>query len=143
VEIKTLKSTSDTMSVSNLNQLDEQKCGNLFVTHISVETLPEDSSRGYNLPELVEKVRMLLKDTPEALIFDQKLLATGYTENTFTDVRMEIVKHSFYHVRDDFPRLIPSNVPAGIKAAKYAVDLAVCKHFEVTENTVFSAVKGV
>ena len=75
---------------------------------------------------------------PSLLEFDRKLVAAGYIENDFNDMCFDVVNYFFYAVADDFPRLIFSNVPEGIKSAKYAIDLALCKNYVTESQTVFN-----
>lgn len=140
IEVKTLKAKSDTMAISNMHQLDSKKCVNLFVLHLSVEIYRGEQAKGISLPKLISEIRQKLEGKQELLAFDRKLVAAGYLENSYPELHFDIVEKKFYHVDGNFPRLIPSNIPSGIKSVKYTIDLDTCTSFIMDEKNVFTTV---
>lgn len=142
VEVKTLKTTSRAITISNLNQLDSEKCGNLFLVHLSVEIFRGTEAKGLSLPGIVAMIRKELEGQSGLLDFDRNLVAAGYLENSYPDLHFDVRAMYCYEVKDDFPRLIPANVPAGIKSAKYSIDTETCSRFSVDEKKMFATVMG-
>lgn len=142
VEVKTLRTTSRAISISNLNQLDSEICGNLFLAHLSVEIFRGEDARGLSLPGIVAMIRKELEGQPGLLAFDRNLVAAGYLENSYPDLHFDVRALSCYEVAGGFPRLIPANVPAGIKSAKYTIDTETCSRFSVDEIKMFATVIG-
>lgn len=123
VEVKaTLSSQGFPAKIGSLEQLDDTLRKPLFVAGVHFS----QRESGSNLPEFAESVRESLAGDGEALrIFTDRLLAAGFHEmhadrypRRFAFDRTRIVE-----VGEDFPRMVPGTVPAGIRRAIYEIDL--------------------
>jgi hypothetical protein len=64
------------------------------------------------------------------------LAETGYADGEeYARAWYHVSGIRYLHVRDDFPRLIPAGVPAGIREVTYTVDLRSCAAFESDFST--------
>lgn len=123
VEVKsTLASNGFPARIMSLEQLDDSVrhplfvCGCRFVTGI----------HGQTLPQRVNALRQRLSPDAHALSrFNTVLLFAGYLDvHTEHYVRQFVeTDERFLLVDDTFPRLVPGNVPAGIRQVRYEVDL--------------------
>ncbi|MFY4805641.1 PD-(D/E)XK motif protein [Aliarcobacter butzleri] len=142
VEIKTTKTRTSIVTISNLIQLDNAKCENLFLVRFGVELQTIKSSNSLSLPEIIDEIRQKIVDTLILRIFDQKLIASGYVDNSFDDLNFIIVEKNYYEINDNFPKLTMLNIPKGIKSAKYTLDLDFCNEFSINENAFLKKLKG-
>ncbi|WP_201522924.1 PD-(D/E)XK motif protein [Aliarcobacter butzleri] len=142
VEIKTTKTRTSIVTISNLMQLDNAKCENLFLVRFGVELQTIKSSNSLSLPRIIDEIRQKTVDTLILRIFDQKLIALGYVDNSFDDLNFIIVEKNYYEINDNFPKLTMLNIPKGIKSAKYTLDLDFCNEFLINENAFLKKLKG-
>ena len=142
VEVKTYKNKNRLITISNVNQLDNNNCGNLCLLCMEVNIGKDATENKINLPSLVSTIRKELESTPEIFLFDQKLLQTGYIEYSFNELFFKVVNTKYYSIDKYFPRLISSNVPNAVKNVKYSLDLNMCNNFTVNESDAFSVLLG-
>lgn len=142
VEIKTTKTRTSIVTISNLIQLDNAKCENLFLVRFGVELQTIKSSNSLSLSGIIDEIRQKIVDTLILRIFDQKLIASGYVDNSFDDLNFIIVEKNYYEINDNFPKLTMLNIPKGIKSAKYTLDLDFCNEFSINENAFLKKLKG-
>lgn len=123
LEVKaTLSSKGFPVRIGSLEQLDDSVRQPLFVAGVRLGQV----EFGRNLPGFVRAMRTTIQGDAEAeRLFSERLLAAGYIDahegrypRKFILSDLRIVK-----VTDDFPRLIPGNVPSGITRAMYELDL--------------------
>lgn len=123
MEVKaTLASMGFPAKIGSLEQLDDSARKPLFVA--GVRFSQRDS--GSNLPEFAATIRARLgADSEAARIFADRLLAAGYHDfhaerypRRFVIERIRVVE-----VGDGFPRIVPGNVPEGVRRVIYEIDL--------------------
>lgn len=123
VEVKaTLSSSGFPAKIGSLEQLDDSLRQPLFIAAVRFT----QSVSGKNLPEFVQNLRSKIKKDQEAeRIFSDRLRLAGYFDGhsgryprRFSVEDMRVVE-----VEGTFPRLIPGNVPNGIRWVMYEVDL--------------------
>lgn len=122
IEVKTtIATTGFPASIESLDQLDDAQRQPLFLA--AVRLRPEPS--GVSLPELIDRIRMMVGDDPARNTLDTRLLHAGYVDATRDHYqrRYEIVEMTIIHVDNTFPRLTKATVPAGISAAQYDINL--------------------
>lgn len=128
-EIKTIGTSSTTVKISSLEQLDSKEDGYLVV--IKLEKMSEKFN-GVTLNKLVDSIRNELKLDEDKEIFDNKLSKIGYTFNELYDSYMyNYVKTSKYLVNDNFPRLLINGLPKGICNITYEIELSAISKMEV------------
>lgn len=123
IEVKaTASQTGFPARVGSLQQLDDHIRQPLFMAGVKLRLNPE----GVSLPSLVAKTRERLKDAPVAAAkFDRLLLDAGHYDGHASQYtrRFELVELRIREVTGKFPRLTVGNVPAGVIAASYNIDL--------------------
>lgn len=132
IEIKTQLSTrSIGLRISSLDQLDDRGDHlKIILNRIS------PSDKGVSLADLIETILQRLHASRSAQSeFELKIELASYDPN------LESCKELFalderlnFTVRENFPRLIPGNIPTGIKSAEYEISGAAITQFQITWN---------
>jgi hypothetical protein len=123
VEVKsTVAKIGFPAKISSLEQLDDSIHSPLFVAGQRFAV----SDTGMTLPDWADRISNLLQnDHPDRSMFRQKLLAAGYADVHAHHYTRRVAYTGLRLLRadDGFPRLLPGNVPKGIRRATYEIDL--------------------
>lgn len=123
VEVKsTLASNGFPARIMSLEQLDDSVRHPLFVCGCRFSV----GSVGMTLPQRVDATRQQLALDSHALNrFNTVLLFAGYLDGHAEHYVRQFVNtdERFLPVDSSFPRLVPGNVPAGIRQVRYEIDL--------------------
>lgn len=123
IEVKaTVSQTGFPARVGSLQQLDDYIRQPLFLAGVKLRL----SSEGFNLSSLVAQTRERLREAPAAAVkFDRLLLDAGHYDGHASQYtrRFELAEFRVCEVSGNFPRLTTGNVPAGVTAASYNIDL--------------------
>lgn len=129
VEVKTQLSTKSIgLKISSLDQLDDRGNHlNVVLNRIS----PSDG--GISVTGLIEKIRAHLTFTRLAQSeFERKIMLAQFdTDNKHCNENFGLDERFVYDITDSFPRLIPGNVPAGVKSAEYEITGTSIVNFQV------------
>jgi len=122
VEVKaTVSSLGFTAKIGSLEQLDDSVRQPLFVAGARLS----QRESGRNLPEFASFVREMLEgNAGAAAMFSDRLLAAGYhgEHDDRYQRRFSVEGIRVVEVGEDFPRIVPGNVPAGIRKVIYEID---------------------
>lgn len=132
-EVKTVNVSSDTVSISSIQQLDMSYNGHLNIIFLD-KTTPENKN-GISLQELVERLHLLFRNEIDLLdTFNMKLYKYGYREK-HADIYLAnkyVISDKYkYLVSESFPRLTKSNIPNGITNATYKLSLQAIEKYRV------------
>ncbi len=123
IEVKaTVSQTGFPARVGSLQQLDDYIRQPLFLAGVKLRL----NSEGFNLPSLVAQTRERLREAPAAAVtFDRLLRDAGHYDGHASQYtrRFELAEFRVCEVTGKFPRLTTGNVPAGVTAASYSIDL--------------------
>jgi len=137
IEIKTQLATADQfLKISSEAQLDTSS-GKIAVCHQSLSSAPSEDSDAFTLNEIIKDIRnKLLNYGASALdIFEAGLISAGYETKPEYDLESwKPVRATIYEVEDDFPRLIPSKIPVGIRNVTYRILPAACSDYSRSEH---------
>lgn len=123
IEVKTtLSANGFPATISSLEQLDETLRQPLYVAGVRLNL----GAAGMTLPEFANVIREAMRDQPANVgVFESRLVQAGFLRaladkyvRRFTCSGIVILP-----VEGDFPRLTRMNVGAGIRKARYEVDL--------------------
>jgi hypothetical protein len=144
VEVKTTSSKQhQTLSISSERQLDDTGIGTIVLLHLSLDVR---QGQGETLPEIVASVRSLIsneaiaKDELENLLFE-----VGYLDSQtsrYENIGYIIRENNYFKVREDFPRIIESDLRNGIGDVRYTISVSECKRFAINELDVISLIGG-
>lgn len=120
VEVKsTLATSRNVIKISSLDQLDVED-GTLVISRLSFSK----SDEGLCFSGLIDSIQRKLDKTRAKNDFWRKLFVIGYDpEAEYINNKFQLLKHSLYIVDENFPKLTPEMVPAGIRSAQYEIDM--------------------
>ena len=128
-EIKTIGTSSKSVKISSLEQLDSSDDGYLVINRL--EKMSEKFS-GITLNKLVEIIRNSIEFDEDKELFENKLLQVGYTYNELYDTFVyNYVDTRKYLVNDIFPRIKSESLPKGIINLTYEIELSSIHKLEV------------
>ena len=137
-EIKTLMSSHPTtVKISSIDQLSS-KTKNSFLVAIFMNNSEENSSESFSLEELINSTKGLMKLHIDRIDFESKInrfisrASSEQLNKTFV-----ISKIEYFKVVDNFPRIIPNNVPfKEITEVKYSLNIQSLIDFKVAEDSI-------
>jgi Putative PD-(D/E)XK family member, (DUF4420) len=132
LEVKTALGSGGFLHVSNLAQLESSGFDALVIVRVRFREGPD----GKSIPDAVQEIRKEIKDAAPSTIssIDEKLLRMGYLDldrDLHGALRFVPVDLYGITVRDGFPRLTPSLVPAGIVDGSYMIDERATADFRI------------
>ena len=138
IEVKATRSSlPQRIKISSERQLETRNLNRLFLVRFSVDEKP---SQGVTLPRAVLQLRSLLQSNPlELLDFNNLLTRVGYHdhhESHYQGEEYAIRERFVYEVREGFPRIIESQLPAGLGKVSYEIDSGSCEPFLSSEAQV-------
>ncbi len=130
VEIKSISLASETVRISSLQQLQQEKEGQLIVYILESTTAGEDR---ISLVDVVNEIKTKLANNARYLDrFDLKLYKYGYRknhENEYLENQFRFIEKREYVVNDVFPKLVSENVSSEIVSCKYELSLAAIEKY--------------
>jgi len=141
IEVKATRSAlPQRIKISSERQLETRNLNRLFLVRFSVDEKP---AQGVTLPRAVLQVRSLLQAHPLVLLdFNNLLTRIGYHDHHephYLGEEYAIRERFVYEVKEGFPRIIESQLPAGLGKVSYEVDAGSCEPFLVAEPRVIEA----
>jgi hypothetical protein len=128
-EIKTTSSTNGTVKISSLEQLESVDQDNGYLVILHLERM-SGAYGGITLNELINEIGNEIGNNEGFRIFQSKLDLTGYQfHEKYDDYRFSIISFKKYIVNNEFPKLTKSQLPFGIVAASYDIDVNVISDF--------------
>jgi hypothetical protein len=120
LEVKAVDRQSDRVHINGLDQLDSG-VDPLQLVVVRLEDTGIDAAGAITATRVISSLRAQLSPAPAALqTFEVLLGFAGWVDGADTDaVTVRLDRIDRYEVRDDFPRLTPGTVPAGVVEATY------------------------
>jgi hypothetical protein len=137
VEIKSLSGTErSTVRISSEDQFEALNDA-LFLRIYRLSNLPE-AAGARSLNEIVNEVQARLSEPEAVEALDRKLVVHGYAPlPDYDDPRFVISDVISHRVVDGFPRLVRSQLPAGIDRVTYDIRLETIAPYECEGAAVF------
>lgn len=137
MEVKTTTAKQpQSVRVTSERQLDGTGIPALFLHVVVLDEREVETDRpmvGEGLPDIVRALRQQLQTTgATAEIFEDRLLDAGYLEADalrYANRRFTLRREQTFRVRRGFPRLVETNLPAGVGDVSYALSLSACEPF--------------
>jgi hypothetical protein len=133
VEVKSrLADTNSCITVSSAEQLYSQQ-NELYLHIISLKKADGEHKGSFTLNGLVSELHEALASDFQALDrFTNLLFEVGYYEaDRYSEQSYLCGGEQIYQVIDGFPRIIPIDIPCGVKRVSYAIDISTCDEFKV------------
>lgn len=136
LEIKTKDEFQTHIKISSEFQLEKEYCKGL---ELVVLTLKQDLGKGKSLRELInEIVELILDELGDLSIFYHALLQKGLTVENSTEYDNNrfylLSKQRFDCGREEFPKLVKSNIPPEINNLKYKLQTSSLNDFLLEEK---------
>lgn len=129
-EVKSVSLASETVRISSLQQLQQEKDGQLILYILESTTAGEDR---VCLVDVVNEIKTRLAYNTRYLDrFDLKLYKYGYRkshENEYRENQFRFIEKREYIVNDSFPKLVGDNVSSEIVSCKYELSLAAIEKY--------------
>lgn len=129
VEIKSLSGRErNTVRISSEDQLEGVN-DSLFLRIYRLVDMPEsDKSRSLNA--MIREMEDQIQDADALEKLSEKLAKAGYVElREYDSPEFIVAEENTYHVTEEFPRLIRSEVPEGIVRVGYEIELEAIRSF--------------
>lgn len=133
------------VSISSEHQLDNAGFHNLYLYVVDLASAAVKDRGSFNLNEYVDQAfRRIYDIDPGAVeIFETKLLEVGYQkEDDYSDRYWIRLDSQAYEIRDDFPRVVDSGLPAGVEDVSYKIDLVEIQEYLVDLAQLESTIIG-
>lgn len=128
-EVKTIRRSSQVVHISSLEQLDSEHDGELAV--YALEKMSTEYN-GITLNKLIVDIRNRFSDSDDCDLFMSKVALQGYEyHNYYDDFVFELIYCKNFRVSEDFPKLVPGDVPEAVLKATYDIDLNKITEFEI------------
>lgn len=138
VEIKTTTGKEHKkFIISSEKQLDKLELDELYLGLFSLNI--HYNEIGQNLIEIIDDCYKLITDYSAALYtFNLKLLKSGFLEEHISEykTRFSVSSIDFFEIKEDFPKIIKSNLPLGLGDIKYSVMVSACEKFKIDYNQI-------
>ena len=119
--------------ISSEEQLDPGASA-LYLHILTLAIAKEGCANAFSLSDRVQRIReAVASDTITADSFEDLLLAAGYADlSAYARDLFSVEMEDTFSVQDDFPKIIPSMLTAGIRHVSYGLDLHFCEPFRVS-----------
>jgi hypothetical protein len=144
VEIKARQAGLGHVRISSENQLSDCS-GELALVCVELSPAVESADGAFTLDDGVFRVRALVESKePSTLpVFTALLAAAGWLEeHVYNDRYWVAGAIDAYAVQDDFPRITPDQIPAGVSSVKYQLELLACAPFRRSFESALSMIAG-
>jgi hypothetical protein len=140
VEIKSISGTErNTVRISSEDQLES--VNDFLFLHVYRLSALTESTIARSLNEIINTTYLKLKDAEAIDAFDRKLAAYGYIPIPQYDLpRFVISEVTTYKIDNDFPRLIRSQLPAGVTNISYDLKLENIASHRCDEQLIFKGI---
>ena len=137
VEIKSLFGRErNTVKISSEDQLESLN-SSLFLRVFRLVDMPE-SKASISLNELVKTIEGTLTEAEAIEMFDTKLAKVGYVQMLAYDKpKFVVTEEHTYRVESEFPKIIRSELNAGLTRATYEIKLESVKNFLCADKDVW------
>lgn len=139
IEIKFTSAKQPRVKVSNERQLDAENLSKLFLVLYSTEEVKEN---GFSLNSLIEQTRQKISTEEERNVFNGKLQLIGYFDDDIDYYgKMYSLKKTFaFVVHSDFPKIIKSQLPLGIYATSYSIEISAIEQFILAPENILQQI---
>ena len=139
IEIKTSKSNSPSIKISNEFQLDTTGLKNLYVAFYKLNEYPGNE---YTLFSIISDIRSQLESKQEVLIeFNLKVESLGISpdnEAEYNTMTLSVRDEKYYFVTPDFPKIKTETIDNAISKVSYEIAPNQCTAFEIPFNSIIT-----
>ncbi|BAJ29372.1 MULTISPECIES: PD-(D/E)XK motif protein [Kitasatospora] len=144
LEVKTSTAKRpQTLRIASERQLDSTGVPALLLCLVSLDE--RQGGSGQSLNQVVDGVRRRLAGSAARARFDGALTQAGYLpghRELYDEHRYTLRDMRFWHVRDEFPRLVESDLPEGVSDCRYHVAVGGLEDYRATDDEVAALTGG-
>ncbi|MEV7389322.1 PD-(D/E)XK motif protein [Streptomyces sp. NPDC091215] len=144
IEVKTtMARSSGAVRIASERQLDDTGTSALLLALVTLDERRGGSGRSLNA--LVDEVRHQLANPGARARFDGLLVQAGYLpgqKDLYDEPRYTPREVRFWEVRDGFPRIVESGLPAGVSDCTYSLALSGLDQYRVGDAEVGNLIRG-
>ena len=144
-EVKTTSPSSISIGISSLDQLDIGTLPIIYLIHLSADEA--GPAHGESLADAVKVVQNAVVDSVAMRSdLESRLLAAGYHamhNNRYNRTGYVIHSRVIYQVRDGFPRLQRTDLPAAVKDGQYSLYIKALADYTATTISLTLALRAV
>jgi hypothetical protein len=123
--------------ISSERQLDSTGLKHLYLAVFSLNV--HDNMCEKSLPKFIEEIYLQIQDDSYATFqLEIKLAKYGYNQihaEKYTS-GFSLYEMSFFEVVSGFPRLLQSELPAGLGDLKYSIVVSACKPYQIESDII-------
>lgn len=141
IEVKFTSSKTPKIRITSERQLDAQNLSHLYLILYITEQVKDG---GFSLNSIIEQIRIKILDNHNALkFFNERLMLVGYFEEDQENYNSQyaLKKKYNYLVKNEFPKIISSDLASGIYNTSYYIELSAIESFIVDVESVIELVK--
>lgn len=143
IEIKTSKSNTPSIKISNEFQLDTTGLKNLYIAFYKLNEYPGNE---YTLLSIISEIRSLLVFNEEILTeFNLKLESLGISidnETEYNITTISVQDEKYYFVTPDFPKITTKKIDDAISKVSYEIAPNKCTTFEISLKSIINELIG-
>jgi len=142
IEVKTSKSNNPSIKTANEFQLDITGLDQLYIAFFKLNEYPNDKN---TLLKLILEIRSFLTPVPSSLNeFNSKLEYMGVTpefEEEYDKTGYSVRSEKYYHITEEFPKIISSMISDAISKVSYEISLVDCNQYETSLDDIIKRIK--
>ena len=137
IETKALSGRErSTVRISSEDQL-ESLCNRLYLTIFHLSDMP-DSNQALSLNGLVRRIESELTDPAAIEQVFLRLATIGYIEmREYDRPKFLMTRQQSYRITESFPRLVRSELPAGVRRVGYEIELETIESYECDSSQIW------
>lgn len=143
IEVKTSAAQPfNEAEIANERQLGCDSDISLLLIALSLDARPHS---GLTLPELVNNVRSQASSAGCLRMLEERLALYGFRDcdtDNYSETGYRVRSRQQFKVREDFPRLVPSDLRPGVSDVRYSIDLIACSRFITTDEELIHLLRG-
>lgn len=138
IEVKCqMGGTTPKIKISSVDQMFTQ-LPELYLFVVTMGKSDEANKNSINLNQLIKHIQKLLDNESSNSIsrFEDLLMEAGYVySKKYNEYNYIVSQVNVFEVKEDFPRIIPSELRLGIFNISYNISLAECAAYEIEFKT--------
>jgi len=139
VEVKTSRSNSPSIKISNEYQLDISGLKHLYVAFYKLNEYPGSE---YTLLNIITEIRQHIENREDILFeFNTKLESLGISpddESEYNITSFTVRSEKYYFIAPEFPKITPDSIDNAISKVSYEIAPNDCAAFEISFNSILT-----
>lgn len=132
MEVKTISSSSESIHISSVEQLDSDNNGQIVVVRLDKSN--EVELKAISLNEIYNEMLLSIQNPVARSMFEDKLIGMGYCSNPrYDEFRFSLKKMEIFKVNVGFPKITRKAVDSAITKVEYDILIPAIEKFKAEE----------